>query len=209
MTVRRLAPLAIMAFACSSAAAVSLGVIGPTYPISEPHFLEQLLARLREKEQSGELARAQREALDRATASVMNPRPVEGLRTVRFPRTFYVDPTFTLDRNITDQQGRVLFPTGTRKNPLEVVSLSRRLLFFDGRDKAQQALARDLIARNRGRIKPILVAGSYIELMRGWKVPLYYDQQGTLVRRLGITSVPAVVSQEGLRLRVDEVAVAP
>ena len=197
------------ALACSSAAAVSLGVIGPTYPISEPHFLEQLLARLREKEKSGELARLERQARERATASVMSPLPVEGLRTVRFPRTFFVDPTFTLERNITDQQGHVLFAAGTRKNPLEVVPLSRRLLFFDGRDKAQQAVALDLITRNRGRIKLILVAGSYIELMRAWKVPLYYDQRGTLVRRLGITSVPAVVSQEGLRLRVDEVAVNP
>ena len=42
-----------MAVACSCAWAVSLGTIGPTYPITEPHFLEQLMARLREKEKSG------------------------------------------------------------------------------------------------------------------------------------------------------------
>ena len=140
---------------------------------------------------------------------MMNPPPVPGLKTVRFPRTFYVDQTFTLERKVTDPQGHVLFAAGTRTNPLEVVSLSKQLLFFDGRDKAQQAVARDLIAKHRGRIKPILVGGSYIELMRAWKVPLYFDQRGTLTRRLGITGVPAVVSQEGLRLRIDEVAVLP
>lgn len=207
MATLRTACVLAAAIGYSSAFAVTLGTIGPVYPISEPHFLEQLLAKLRDKEKTGELRRLEQEARERATASVMNPQAVEGIKVVRFPRTFYVDPTFTLDHNITDQNGRVLFPAGTRKNPLEVVPLSKQLLFFDGRDKAQQAIARDLITRNRGRIKPILVGGSYIELMRAWKVPLYFDQRGTLTRRLGITGVPAVVSQEGMRLRIDEVAV--
>jgi len=37
----------------------------------------------------------------------------------------------------------------------------------------------------------------------------YYDQQGVLTRRLGIAQVPALVSQEGKRLRVDELEVTP
>jgi conjugal transfer pilus assembly protein TraW len=41
--------------------------------------------------------------------------------------------------------------------------------------------------------------------MRAWKRPVFYDQGGTLIRRLGIRQVPAVVSQDGKRLRVDEV----
>jgi conjugal transfer pilus assembly protein TraW len=43
--------------------------------------------------------------------------------------------------------------------------------------------------------------------MKAWRTPVYYDQQGTLSRRLGIRQVPAVVSQDGLRLRIDEVSV--
>ena len=58
-------------------------------------------------------------------------------------------------------------------------------------------------------MKPILVGGSYLALMQSWHVPVYYDQQGLLTRRLGITQVPALVSQEGLRLRIDELAVSP
>jgi conjugal transfer pilus assembly protein TraW len=103
----------------------------------------------------------------------------------------------------------LLFAAGTRKNPLEVVSLSRHLLFFDGRDPAQVGRVRQLIALYQGRVKPILVGGSYLDLMQSWHVPVYYDQQGLLTRRLGITQVPALVSQEGLRLRIDELAVSP
>lgn len=56
-------------------------------------------------------------------------------------------------------------------------------------------------------MKPILVGGSYLDLMKAWNRQVFYDQEGALVRKLGITAVPAIVSQEGNRLRIDEVVV--
>ena len=201
--------LGLMLGAAGGARAMDLGVIGPTYEISEPHLLQMIEQRLREKERSGELGRLEAEARKRGIATVKNPPPVPGLRPIETVRTFYFDPSFTLDRNILGPQGELLFAAGTRKNPLEVVSLSRHLLFFDARDPRQVGRARQLIALYQGRVKPILVGGSYLDLMQSWHVPVYYDQQGLLTRRLGITQVPALVSQEGLRLRIDELAVSP
>lgn len=187
-----------------SAEAIDLGTLGPTYEIAEPHLLAFIEQRLREKERSGELQRIAEAARARGIDTVRQPPPVEGVRTTERPRTFYVDPSFTLDRNITDPQGRLMFAAGTRKNPLEVVSLSRHLLFFDARDPRQVKHARELSGRYAGRIKPILTGGSYLDLMKAWRVPVYYDQAGTLTRRFGIRQVPALVSQDGLRLRIDE-----
>ncbi len=196
--------VAALLIVCGKASAVDLGTIGPTYEIAEPHLLAFIEQRLREKERSGELQRLAEAARVRGIDTVRQPPPVEGLRTTERPRTFYVDPSFTLDRNITDPQGRLMFAAGTRKNPLEVVSLSRHLLFFDARDPRQVKHARELSGRYAGRIKPILTGGSYLDLMKVWRVPVYYDQAGTLTRRFGIRQVPALVSQDGLRLRVDE-----
>lgn len=201
-----LAPMGLAIFALLGAAAaraVDLGTLGPTYGIAEPHLLADIEKRLREKERSGELQRLMDEARARGIAAVRQPTPVEGLRATETARSFYVDPSFTLDRNVTDASGRLLFAAGTRKNPLEVVSLSARLLFFDARDQRQVAQARGLLAGG-ARIKPILTGGSYLDLMKAWHRPVYYDQQGVLTRRLGIRQVPALVSQEGLRLRIDE-----
>ncbi len=196
--------VAAMSIVGGKAGAVDLGTIGPTYEIGEPHLLAFIEQRLREKERSGELQRLAEAARARGIDTVRQPPPVEGLRTTERPRTFYVDPSFTLDRNITDPQGRLMFAAGTRKNPLEVVSLSRHLLFFDARDPRQVKHARELSGRYAGRIKPILTGGSYLDLMKAWRVPVYYDQSGTLTRRFGIRQVPALVSQDGLRLRIDE-----
>lgn len=185
--------------------AIDLGTLGPTYEISEPHLLNFIEQRLREKERSGELRRLAEQAQTRGIEAVTRPTPIPGLRPTETARTFYFDPSFTLDRNIVDAQGRLLFAAGMRKNPLDVVSLSKHLLFFDARDRRQVDRARELMARYDGKVKPILTGGSYLDLMKAWRIPVYYDQQGVLTRRFGIHQVPAIVSQEGARLRIDEV----
>jgi len=196
-----------IAWCAAGVQAENLGTIGPTHPILETNLLEVIMARLRAKEASGELKRHEQEARDRTAYAVNNPKPVDGLRTALAPRTYYFDPSFTLQSNVVDATGAVLFPAGTRKNPLEVVSLSKHLLFFDARDPGQVSRARELIERYQGKVKPILVGGSYMDLMKRWNKPVFYDQEGTLVRKFGIAAVPAIVSQEGQRLRIDEVPV--
>lgn len=191
----------------TTAHATDLGVIGPTYEIAEPHLLRMIEQRLREKERSGELARIEQDARNRGTDAVRSPSPVAGVQTTTRPRTFYFDPTYTLDRNILGASGELMFTAGTKANPLDVVSLSRHLLFFDARDRHQVLQARELMARYQGKVKPILTGGSYLDLMQTWRIPVYYDQHGLLTRRLGIAQVPALVSQEGRRLRIDEIEV--
>lgn len=189
-----------------STVAEQLGTIGPVYPIAEPSFLAFIEEQIKEKQRTGELARLEEKARAKSLETIRNPAPIAGLVATAMPRTFYVDPTYELDRNIVDQDGRVLFPAGTRKNPLEIVALSKHLLFFDARDERQVIKAKALLQHYQGRVKPILVGGSFLELMKEWRVPVYYDQRGTLTSRLGIRQVPALVSQEGLSLRIDEIA---
>ena len=186
-----------------------LGVIGPTYEISEPSLLTFIEQRLRQKERTGELKRLQEQAVARGAEAVKNPKPAPWLRAADSARTFYFDPTYTLDHNITDGQGRLLFAAGTRANPLDIVSMSRHLLFIDARDRRQLSRARELIGTYQGRIKLILTGGSYLDLMKSWHRPVYYDQEGRLTQRLGIKQVPALVSQEGRRLRIDELELRP
>lgn len=202
----RLGVLLVLALSVAGpASALDLGKIGPTYPVAERDFLVAIRERLLEKERTGEMATLMRQSQERAIQSVKSPTPVAGLSAAVAPRTHYFDPSVTLDRPIVDDKGRVLWPAGTRKNPLDVVSMSRALVFFDARDARQVRHARQLIANEQGNAKPVLVAGSYLDLMKRWQMPVYYDQEGTLVRKLGITAVPAIVRQEGSRLRIDQV----
>jgi conjugal transfer pilus assembly protein TraW len=198
-----LLPLAALAGA-TVVRAEEMGTIGPTYAIEDPHLLKAIEQQLRAKEKSGELARLEDEAKRRMVDAIEHPKPLPGITRTQTARSFYFDPSIVVHESITDAYGNILVPAGTRQNPLEVVSLSKHLLFFDGTDARQVEWARQLIARDEGKVKPILVAGSYLALMARWQLPVYFDQQGALTRKLGITHVPALVSQEGLQLRIDE-----
>ena len=193
----------------AEAAATDAGTLGPTYPITEAHLLQMIEQRLREAARTGELSRIEDEARSRGAHAVRHPAPVAEIVTTRVARSFLFDPTFVLGRNVLGPRGELLFPAGTKKNPLDVTSLSRPLLFFDARDSRQVRQAHTVITQHQGRVKPILTAGSYLELMHVWRTPVYYDQGGMLTRRIGIRQVPAMVTQQGQRLRVDELEVAP
>ena len=91
--------LGLLASAVSVRAA-DLGTLGPTYEIREPHLLNFIEQRLREKERSGELQRLTEQAQARGVEAVRQPQPVIGLRPTESARTFYFDPSFTLDVSV-------------------------------------------------------------------------------------------------------------
>ena len=190
--------------ASQPASARDLGVIGPVYPIAEPHLIEVIQNKLREMQANGALDRLQRDSQARMRREIEQPTPVAGIRKTTRARSFHVDPSIEVPYPITDADGRVIVAPGTRINPLDTVSLSRPLLFIDARDRTQVDHAQHLLNAPKGQVKLILTGGSYLELMRRWKRPVFYDQQGRLTTQLGIRHVPALVSQDGKRLRIDE-----
>ena len=187
--------------------ALDLGRVGPVWPVAEPDLLALIQSRLQEKQASGELARIQKDFEVRSRRSIESPAPVTGLVRTRAPRSFLFDPTVTAPDTVRDPEGRVLVAAGTRINPLDYVGLSRPLIFFDARDREQSKVALALRQRHQGRAHLILTGGSFIDFMKRHDLRVYYDQQGLLVRRLGIRQVPALVTQEGRMLRIDELKV--
>lgn len=187
------------------ARARDLGTVGPIYPIAEQDMVDAIKARLAAQQASGELARIEAEGKRRVMASIRTPAAVPGLRRAQVPRTWHFDPSVRFDEAVLDDKGRVIVSAGTVANPLDVVSMRSTWFLFDGRDPKQVALARAELAAATGPIKPILVGGSPLQLSNEWKRPVYFDQGGRTVQRLGLKVVPARVTQDGRFLLIQEV----
>lgn len=179
-------------------------VLGPTYRIVEPDMLEEIERTLKAKERTGELARLQKEAVERSKRSLEEPQAVTGLHKADRNRTFYFDPSFRVANTIHDHEGRVVAQAGSVVNPLDYVSMPQHMLFFDGADPVQVRMADSLHQHYKGQIKLILVKGRPFKLSKERGFQIYFDQGGALVRKLGIDAVPALVSQDAKRLRIDE-----
>jgi conjugal transfer pilus assembly protein TraW len=178
--------------------------VGPVYEIVEPDMLEQIKSKAKEIQNSPEWAQRLRDSARRAEESIKNPPPVEGLSPAMRKRTHYFDPTVVATEDVRLPNGQLLVPAGTRANPLEQVPWRSTYFFLDGRDPRQVAEVKKLRWSKQVLLKPILVAGSPIELQKELKTKVYFDQHGLLVHQFGIQAVPATVRQEGLRLRIDE-----
>lgn len=148
---KRLIPLLLSCLcAVTVTRAADPNVLGPVYPIREPHLQQQIEQHLRAQQRSGELQQRQAAASARASTLLQQPPPVTGLRTTRTARSFHFDPSITLDCNLLGARGEVLFAAGSRHNPLNIVSLSQPLLFFDARDARQVKQAHALFDHHQG-----------------------------------------------------------
>ncbi|NCN89131.1 MAG: type-F conjugative transfer system protein TraW [Gallionella sp.] len=196
--------LGVLVTLSTLAPAEDLGVIGQTYEVTEVNMLDVIQNKLKRMEKTGELARIERDYKKKATESIEHPSPIPGIRSTETASTHYYDPSMVTDKDVVDASGRILFPRGTRVNALDYVGWNKYLLFVDGRDQKQLEFSKKIIASSDKPVKLVLVAGEPLALMRKWKSPVYYDQGGKLTRRFAITQVPAIVRQEGKRLRIDE-----
>jgi len=181
-----------------------LGVVGPTYEISERDVIELITSELKRMEQSGELAKYQEDYKNKVVSNIEHPRPLAGFKSTETAGTRYYDPSVVTEKDIVDATGKVLYARGTRVNPLDYIGWNSYLLFVDGRDEKQLAFGKKIAATSDRPVKIVLVAGEPLSLMRKWKSTVYFDQGGKLIKRFAITQVPAIVRQEGKRLRIDE-----
>ena len=194
------AALLLAAALAGDGSAKDLGVRGATWPVAEPDLLAEIEARLVEMQRSGALARLEKEARARARQKLEAPDPVPGIAPAAEERSRLFDPAITVARDIRTPDGVLIAAAGTRVNPLERTTLVRDLLFVDGRREAEIAWA---LAHERPA-KIVLLAGRPLDLMRRHRRPFFFDMGGRLAARFGLRLTPALVAQDGARLRITE-----
>lgn len=207
----RLTILGMVALTTSITFAKDFGTRGHSYQITEQEFLQMIAERLNKIDMQKEQEKMQRVVRDR----VKNPRAIEAVKPTTVTRSFYFDPTYTLDQDVLLPCGKILHRAGTQVNPLEHMDLNRRLLFIDARRIEQVKWLKEKLdnplqeGKEPVEDRVILVGGSPFtlkELLKDeHKNKVYFDQNGELTTRFGITGSPAVVVQDGLRLRIDEI----
>ncbi len=179
----------------------NLGVVGAVFEIKELDMIESIQQKLNAMATSGAIAYHQNQLVDKAKLALQTPKPVLGLSDTVNPRTFEWDPSIRFSFDIKNHQNQVIYKKGTRLNPLDTASFKGQWLFFNGEDEKQKAWAK---SHYKIGDKLILVRGSPLVLMETWQLPVYFDQQGLLTRKIGIQQIPACVYQEGLVLKVEE-----
>ena len=186
---------------------IELGVYGETFPIEEKNLLEVIRTKLQGLFESGKLEDHQKTILKKAKEQLNRPHPVRGVSKTATPKSFSHDPSITVPYDLKDHHGQVFHREGTKVNPLDSRQMKCPLLFVDGDDSEQVfwAIQQYKAAESSQKPKIILVQGAPLELSKKLDLPVYFDQSGVLVKKLGISQVPARVSQKDKVLLVEEI----
>jgi len=178
------------------------GVVGATFEIIEEDLLEVIGQNLRKLNEDGSLQKHQQKIALEAQEKIKRPKPVEGIQHTTKPRSFIYDPSISVPYDLKGHQGKVFHAKGTKVNPLDYKSLTKPLLFIDGDvgPQVEWAIGRKPLALI------ILTNGSPFELMEKIDRPVYFDQEGVLVKKLGIQQVPAKVTQQDKHLLIEEIS---
>lgn len=197
--------LSILVSFFTSAYSENLGIIGKTYPISEPDMIEWIQQRASAMMKNGQWDQMQKRVIANTKNQIENPIPVLGISDAEKTKSWNYQPMIQLKKDLTDTQGHVVAKAGNY-NALRYKPFDVELIFINGNNTKQVAWALKKIKQNKVRTKIILTQGSFIKLAKKYETWFYYDQHGKYSQKLNITHVPALVKQDGDSLKITEFA---
>ena len=174
---------------------VRLEPVGPTSAVIETDLAEELRQRavsVDVKQLSSAQARYQ-------------PANLHALPRAEKDTTTRVDLTHTLEQDLVDAQGTILYPRGFTFNPLQYVSLSGALVVIDGSDPEQVAWFKDSPYGANHRALLLLSGGLAAPLRDELRRPVAYLTED-IALRLQVRAVPSVVIEQENQLVIREVS---
>lgn len=179
------------------AAHTRLEPVGKTYPIVEPDIREEF----KQKATTIDL-----DALFN-THNRYQPANLHPLPRAASDRVFIVDLTHTLNHDIKDSRGNLLYPQGFTFNPLQYAGLSGGLVVIDGSDPEQVEWFKGSPYFQNHRAILLLSGGYANELKQALQRPVYYLTHD-IAARLQLKAAPSVVVEQDNKLTVREVRLA-
>lgn len=165
-------------------------VIGRTYEIAEPDVIEEIQARAAKIDWEAK-ARSIDVRAKLRQGSVQVPPSTE-------KRRYALDLTYTLEFDIPDGKGGVLYPKGYRFNPVAFVKLPYKIGILGTRPE-EIAWAK----QQEGAILWMTAGGDPIEMTNALEQAVYlYTPQ--VARKMPVRGTPALIEQKGKRLIVTE-----
>ena len=174
---------------------VRLEPVGPTSAVIETDLVDEL----RQRAVSVDVEQL------RHTQARYQPANLHALPRAEKDTTTMVDLTHTLEQDVQDANGQVLYPAGFTFNPLRHVSLSSALVVIDGSDPDQVAWFQGSSYGSNRRALLLLSGGLAAALRDELRRPVAYLTED-IARRLQLRAVPSIVVERDNQLEIREVS---
>lgn len=194
----RLAITIVICVFALPAIAKEIGVTGRTYAIAERDALDELEERSRKVDWQKHLKAIK--------PGNYRPANLMVLPKARKTNTFLVDMAYTLENDIYNDKGKLLYPKGYTFNPLDFIKYQKTLVVIDGDDSDQLRWFQTSSLKNRLDVSLFITQGASLEIAKKIKRPVYYATS-PLIARFQLKALPSIVKAKGKNMEVEEIAV--
>ena len=182
----------------SSVCAKDLGVVGQVYPIIEKSAIEEMEERAAKVDWKKLLSKVKPENYRPANKASL-PRAIK-------PGTRLVDMAYTLEMDIPDGKGGILYPKGYTFNPLDYIAYPKTLVVINAEDSAQLKWFKSSEFAKRIDVTLLITDGPFVDVIKSMNRPAFYADS-RMVAKFDIRALPSVVRQSGRFMEVREYVV--
>lgn len=178
----------------------NLGIVGDLYDVAEPDITREL------KRQAVNKSLAEHDTFHEKMESYQ-PGDLHHLPRAAEDRTFLTDMTYTLDHDLRDGDGKVIYPRDFTFNPLDYVSFPGGMVVINGDDPAQVKWFLETPYATNHQVRLLLAGGYATKLSQQFKRSVFYLTD-EIAERLQLKAAPSLVIQTGDMLQVQEFFIA-
>jgi conjugal transfer pilus assembly protein TraW len=201
MLIRKLSILILFGIlAALPAFSANFGTFGKTYPIAEQNSIEEMKEAARKVDWSRYFSKS---AFDRKLKEY-RPKDNISLPLAQEKRIRQVDMTYTLDFDVRDREGTVVYPKGYSFNPLDYIAFRKTVVVINGKDPEQIEWFRTSKYANDPQAILLITEGVYYEVSEKVDQAVFFATE-KIASRLQLQFVPSVAYQKGKMMEVVEI----
>lgn len=187
----------------STLLAKTIGTVGTVYEIKE----KDAALELKDRAKNIDIRKIVTKDKLKKILSDKRPEGLSFIGKVKEERTYLFTPSYTLEFDIVNGKGVLVYPKGYTFNPLDYIKYPNTLVFIDGSSKTQVAWFKKSGLYKDASTRLLVTDGSAYDLTGQLNRPVFFATT-EIVKRVGLSAVPSVISQQNNSFKIREIYVA-
>lgn len=177
--------------------------IGDTHEFAEKDMLEAIYQHI--EDNKPQIMDRLNKAKEKIKEKVKNykPKGLIPLKPALKDRVFYPDMNYTLDRDITDINGRTIYKKGFTFNPLEYVKINYGIVVINGKNRKEVEWFKNSKYANTIAYRLLITDGSYYDLIKELNQQVFYCLP-EITKRFKLEHTPSIIIQKDNKIEVTE-----
>jgi len=181
---------------------MDVGIVGKTYKIIERDLSEEIKEKAKLINWKDIIAKS---GIEKKVRN-FKPQSLQLLPRAVQNRSRLVSMDYTLETDIKDAEGEIIYPKGFTFNPLDYRPYSKTMVVLNGADPDQVVWFRTSPYFKNPNVLIMITDGSYSELSGEFSNSVYFLDE-KIVKRLQLQFVPSVIAQKNNMMEVTEIEV--